>query len=401
MPSGEISTFPGGNFPSYTELIYEFLSLGIVAFGGPAMVGVIRKRIVQQKRWVNEEYFKDGVSLAQMIPGATAFQVASFCGYVVRGLPGALAAAISFILPGFLLMLALTVLYFQYGTLPWMNPILSGLRAVILGLMAWSTYTMCRALCSVKRPETIFVVLASFTGFALGLNYLVVVLGSGVLNLACKSVFPDNIGRVPALVANKGIWQQFAIVWGALSLLFGFFILLRLGGSRLGEMGYTLMKIDFLAIGGGWASLPLIEHAFVVNRHWLGQHQFIDALVLGQLTPGPIVITSTFIGYVVGGFLGATLATLAMFSPSFVMITSLSPFLQRIKHNRIIRPILAGAGLSLAGMLAHLTIKLYPAAITDYRTLGVALVALLLLLFRVQIFYIILGVMPVSYFLLR
>ena len=401
MPNGEISTFPGGNSPSYTELIREFLSLGVAAFGGPAMVGMIRKRLVQQKRWVNEEYFKDGVSLAQMIPGATALQVACFCGYTVRGLPGALAAAISFIIPGFLLMLALTVLYFLYGTLPWMTPILGGLRAVIVGLMAWSTYTMGKSLCSVKKPETFLVVIASFAGFALGLNYLAVVIGAGLLNLACKALLPDKTSPIPAVALSNGTWRQSAMVWSSLAILLGFFALLRLWGSKLGELGHALMRIDFLAVGGGWAALPMMEQAFVINRHWLTQQQFIDGLVLGQLTPGPIVITSTFIGYAVGGLLGATLATLAMFTPSFVMMTSFTCYLHRIKRNRLIGPILAGAGLSLVGMLAHLTIKLYPAAITDYRTLGVALVSLVLLLFRVHIFYIILGVLPVSFLLLR
>jgi chromate transporter len=379
-----------GPSPSLGALVKTFLHLGATAYGGLAMVEPIRRRVVLEEAWLSQQDFLDGLALCQLVPGATVVQLATYIGFKLRRARGGLAAAAAFILPAFLLMVALAFAYGRYGDLSWVKALSRGFGAVVIALLVQALW----GLIPIIRRHWLDLVIAFLAMAALWFkaNYLAVFLGAGILRLllGLRLAPEDGSGpaRPPGPPPESGrIATQMAAAALALALAVGGLFYLD---RQLGLMSWIFLKISVVAFGGGYALIPILQWDMVDHLHWLSLPQFLDGLLLGFVTPGPIVITATFVGYWVKGLAGAGVATLAIFLPPILMIIFLTPFYQRVKAGRRLRPIIQGILAALVGMLVLVTLQMGFAALTDLKTTTLmAAASVALIRFRVNLLWIV------------
>jgi chromate transporter len=361
--------------PSLIELFRSFFRLGLTAFGGPAMVAYIRKLAVEKNKWLSPESFRDGVALCQTVPGATAMQTAAYVGLRTRGIAGAAACFIGFGLPAFCLMIILSAVYQQTQNLPAILSIFRGLRVIIVAVVANATLSFGKT--NLKDWKGILIAAVSGVIFALGVNPIWVILLAiffGML-LYHNQTFPNQPNKIQG--KERFHWTPIFIL-GAFLVVLG---ILWLIDRQLFDLSTLMARIDLMAFGGGFASVPLMYREVVNIRSWTENSIFMDGIALGQITPGPIVITATFVGFIVRGLLGAVLATVSIFIPSFLMVVVVTPYFDRLcsypNFNRAIEGILR----SFVGLLLFVTFQFavaIPWDIPRVLILGGALVALLL-----------------------
>jgi chromate transporter len=369
--------------PSLTQLFLAFLRLGLTAFGGPAMVSFIRKMAVQDKHWLDEDTFRGGVALCQTIPGATAMQTTAYVGLQLRGVRGAAASFVGFGLPAFLLMFGLSFLYARYHSLPAVTAVFGGLRALIVALLAHAYVTFGRSY--LKRWRNIIIVAIAASLFWFGLTPVLVVVVAAVLGIGVSfrtkeapraaSVVQARFRKIPLLAV---------LSFAALCLIF-----LLVFDRRLFQLSLLMMKIDLFAFGGGFASIPLMLHDVVDVRQWMDQHVFMDGIALGQITPGPVVITSTFVGYIARGPLGAVIAALSIFLPSFVMVIATAPFFARLNAFPLFRKAVGGILCSFVGLLVVTAVRLCLAVPWTISHVMLSAAAFAALMLRVDLIWVI------------
>jgi chromate transporter len=370
--------------PSLARLFASFLRLGLTAFGGPAMVAYIRDLSVNRKRWLDPETFKTGTILAQSIPGATAMQVAAYVGLRTGGVSGGLASYIGFALPAFVLMVILSSLYAASRNLPWVASLFAGLQVIVVAVVANATYTFGRA--SVKRVTDAVLAAAAALAFWLGLSPFYVILGAAIAGML--------IVRTTTEPLSKGAQGEMVLpltsVLGILLIILGGFIGLYFANASIFRLASLMLRIDLFAFGGGFASVPLMLHQVVDVRGLMDQKTFMDGIALGQVTPGPIVITATFVGYLLHGLLGAVVATVAIFTPSFVLLVVTAPFFERLKHFPIFTKATHGILASFVGLLLYVTIKFSGAIPWDIIRVCLVVATLGALLKKIDLIYIVL-----------
>ena len=370
--------------PSIRNLFFSFLRLGLTAFGGPAMVAHIRELSTQRNQWLDKNDFKNGVALCQSIPGATAIQAAAYVGLRVRGISGALAAYIGFGLPAFILMLILSVVYTRFNSLPKFISLFNGLQVIVVAIIINATYSFGRNIANNYR--SVIVALLSALLLWLGISPFMVIVGAGILGMA---LFRVSISSTSVYYDKKETqWNAKQII----GLLVTFSICLTglyFINSKLFNLAAVMLKIDLFAFGGGFASLPLMLHEIVMNRGWLDNKTFMDGIALGQITPGPIIITATFVGYLVYGLLGALVATIAIFTPSFFMLITVAPFFDRLKNSVYFMKAIDGIFASFVGLLLFVCIKFAITVPWDFIRILLGLAALTALLRKVDILYIV------------
>lgn len=333
------------------NLFFTFLKLGCTAFGGPAMIPYIRKEAVERHKWLDTSEFQLGMALAQIIPGATAMQVAAWVGLRTRGWLGALAAYLGFGIPAFLIMLGLSWLYFNAGDTAAAYALFAGLQAVVIALMLNAVLDFSKLY--LKTTKAILLALSTGGWFFMKGNPVV------ALVLACLAsliIFPEQKPlRDGEPQTHAGSKQNPFIPLVALALGFGATVWLLGGGYP--NIALLMAKIDLFAFGGGYVSIPLMLHEVVEVRHWLTATQFMDGIALGQLTPGPIVITATFVGYGIMGIAGAAVATIAVFFPSLLILAASSPFADRVVHSRLASRAFHGSLITLVGLIAAVSLR--------------------------------------------
>jgi chromate transporter len=336
---------------SIARLFFSFLRLGMTAFGGPAMIAHM-KALAKCNKWLNEETFKNGVVLCQSIPGATAMQMAAYIGLRSRGIPGALATYTGFGLPAFILMLTLAIFYAGSRSFPQVVSLFNGLQVMVVAIIAHATFSFGRDI--LKSYGDTFITAASAVLFWYGMSPFAVITGAAMTGpIVFKNIAP--LPRCSHGAENTSRTVRQVIV----------FILLVCGGlawlsymdKKLFSLAALMLRIDLFAFGGGFASLPLMFHEVVDVRGWLDGRMFMDGIALGQITPGPIVITATFVGYMVHGLLGAVMATMAIFTPSFVILVAVTPFFDRLKHTRYFAAATRGILASFVGLLLYMAVK--------------------------------------------
>ncbi len=336
--------------PSLPQLFRSFLRVGATSFGGPSMVAYIRKLTVEQKRWMDEGSFLEGVALCQLIPGATAMQTAAYVGFKTRGPAGAAASFIGFGLPAFVFMMILSALYSNAHALPALVSIFKGLRAVIVAIVANATLSFGRTTLRDWKGFAIALPAAILFGFRLN-PILVVFLACfmGILlhtrpgfrrspmesSVRCSNAAPviltvAFIASLAALLCFRRTWFELAAVMSA---------------------------ADLSAFGGGFASLPLMFHEVVDVRQWMDGGTFLNGVVMGQITPGPIVITATFVGYLLFGPAGGLIATVAVFTPSFLMVVWTAPYFARLLSLSWFTEAAGGVLCSFVGLLLMVTFR--------------------------------------------
>lgn len=371
--------------PSLGTLFLSFLRLGATAFGGPAMIPYIGKLAVEQKRWLDDQTFREGVALCQAIPGATAMQTAAYVGFRARGVCGAAASLIGFGLPAFLLMLGLSAFYAQSYNLAPVVSVFNGLQTVVVAIVANATVSFSKTSLKGFRDVVLAAIAAGMV--ALQWSPILVILLAALLGLLLyKSDSPPrlSVSSVRQSISARAVLTVASVAALALVLLFLF-------ERKLFDLAAIMFRIDLFAFGGGFASVPLMFHEIVEVRAWMDAQTFLNGIALGQITPGPIVITATFIGYIVYGLLGAILATVSVFLPSFLIVVGVVPYFDRVRKSlyftRAIRAILC----SFVGLLLAVTFRFALNISWDAPRVLLAAAALVALLFKVEIIWIVLA----------
>ncbi|MBU0664400.1 MAG: chromate efflux transporter [Proteobacteria bacterium] len=370
--------------PTLYRLFLAFLRLGTTAFGGPAMIAYIRDLAVGRECWLAKEAFQEGVALCQTIPGATAMQVAAYVGLRVRGVRGAIASYVGFGLPAFLLMLLLSTLYARTHTLPLVMAAFSGLQALIVAVVANATLSFGRSSLTSWQHGVIALMAAAL--FWMVVHPVLILLLAALLGMALHS------RQSLQITAGSKIHMPapFLPLVCLIATSAAGFALLAYFSPVLAQLAMLMARIDLMAFGGGFASVPLMFHEIVELRGWLAGTAFLDGIALGQFTPGPIVITATFVGYLLHGFLGSCVATVAMFLPSLLLVIGFAPYFSRLRTSLWFRRALSGVLCSFVGLLFTVTIRFALQVHWDWIHLFLGLAALVALLKKIDILWVIL-----------
>jgi chromate transporter len=337
--------------PSLASIFFAFFRLGLTAFGGPAMVSYIRKMAVGRKGWLDGAVFDDGVALCQAIPGATAMQVTAYVGLRIRGVTGALAAFVGFGLPAFFLMMILSALYVSASGLLPVKALFLALQAIVVALVAYATISFGRT--SLKHWIHVLIAGTAAVLFLAGVHPIIVIALAAILGITVLPV-PDKKLDISVTTPPHLEKSFFILLAGAVIFFAGLFFLL----PELFILANTMARIDLFAFGGGFAALPLMFHEVVEVNSWLDSTTFINGLALGQVTPGPIVITATFVGFLAYGFWGGVVATIAIFTPSFLFVVGTVPYYDRLRSSPLYQKLFKGILFSFVGLLLSVTIKL-------------------------------------------
>jgi chromate transporter len=380
--------------PTIGKLFFSFLRLGLTAFGGPAMVAYIQEMSVNRYKWLDEDAFKDGVVLCQSIPGATAMQTAAYVGFRSKGILGALASFVGFGLPAFILMLFLSSLYVEYHAVPHIISLFNGLQVVVVAIVVNATYSFGKN--TFKDFGAVVVAISASALLWAGVSPFLVILGAALAGV----VFFKGTNGMTLPERERGNDGHFAKHFSLLLvLLFSGLFALYFIDIKIFSLATLMMKIDLFAFGGGFASLPLMQHEIVDVRRWMDNTTFMNGIALGQVTPGPIVITSTFVGYLIRGTVGAFTATIAVFTPSFLMVIALTPVMDKLRAYAYFARATKGILASFVGLLFFVTVKFAFAVPWDSIRVLLLCAVLIALFKKVDMLYLVLITSAVSPFL--
>jgi chromate transporter len=322
-----------------------------MGFGGPmAHVALIQQEIVEKRHWIRSEELLEGFTLTQLLPGPLSTQLAIYVGYRIHKMRGGIVTGCAFILPAFLLLISCTWAYFRFGTLPAVAGLFFGMTPVVLAMIALSGYSLSKTAATDWMLRLIAVVSAIAVGFY-STNVILLFAIAGAIAIA---YYRPRTGSSATTVAV------------ALPVL--------------GQLAWYFLKVGSLIFGGGMVIVPLLEQDVVSKLGWLTHREFLDGLALGQITPGPVVITATFIGYKVAGLLGALVATTAIFLPSFVFVFAGSLFMNRFERSPSMRAAFKGINAAAVGAILGACVPLSRTALTGVPAavlFGIALIAML------------------------
>ena len=364
---------------SLAEVARLFFKLGVIGFGGPAAhIAMMREEVVRRRRWVSDERFLDLLGMTNLIPGPNSTEMAIHLGYVRAGWPGLLLGGSCFIVPAVLIVLTLAWLYVHYGATPAATSALYGVIPVIIAVVAQAIWALGRTAVKGPLPAALGIVVLALS--LAGLNELALLFGAGaalmLVRLARRPA--AAVALVAAALGLPGIALGQGAVAGA--------------GVTLGTLFLTFLKIGATLYGSGYVLLAFLRNDFVHRLGWLSDRQLLDAIAVGQVTPGPVFTTATFVGYVLAGWTGAVLATVAIFLPSFVFVALSHPLLPRIRGSRGAGAFLDGVNVAALGLMAAVTWQLARSAITDWFTAALAVAAgVLLIRWRVNSVWLIIG----------
>lgn len=364
------------------RLFRTFLALGCTAFGGPAIIVYLRDTFVVRRGWVKPETFDDGIGLCQSIPGATGMQLAAYLGLRMGGVCGALAAFTGFGIPAFLFMVALSALYHRTHDIPAILAMFTGLQAVVIALVANAAWSFSRDFVKYRRDILLALCAALLLGYS-NAPFLAIPVSA----LAGLYLY-GHVGDEVALTGVAAPCAKRAHAWRAAALLVGVafagMVVLFVVDPPLFALAATMMRIDLLAFGGGYASVPLMLHEVVFVRHWVDGPTFMDGIALGQITPGPIVVTATFVGFLRAGIIGAVVATGGIFLPSLILLLVTAPEFHRLQRHPVVRRALRGAIASFVGLLFVTTIRLAVHVPWNTSLAAIAFLAFIALLLRAR-----------------
>jgi chromate transporter len=355
--------------PGYTlgQMVLYMLRLGTFGFGGPvALVGYMHRDLVERRGWISEQDYKEGLALAQMMPGPLAAQLGIYLGYVHYRVVGATVAGIAFVLPSFLMVVALGWAYAQYGGLSWMQAVFYGVGAAVVGIIAMSAYKLTRK--TVGKDKLLW-------SIYLTLAVVTVVTQSEIAWLFITGGLINWFWRAPPRWLHKGGLNALAIAH--LPATSG--VLSGIDLPLLGQVALFFAKAGAFVFGSGLAIVPFLYGGVVTEHHWLNDKQFVDAVAVAMITPGPVVITVGFIGYLVAGFGGACVAALGTFLPCYLFTVLPAPYFKKYGRLPAVKAFVNGITAAAVGAITGSVIVIARRSIVDWPTVVLALVTVLLL----------------------
>jgi|UniRef100_A0A7V3RFS2 chromate transporter len=351
------------------NIVKTFLKVGLIGFGGGAgMLAIIRSECVKKKGLITDDELTTAVAIGQMLPGPFVPNYCEYIGYCLRGLKGAIAAGVSLLLPSFIIMLVLSYLYFTFHTIPAIEQVFRGIGAVMTAIILWAGLDMGKLI--INRLNRLLIFTISLILFLKRFDPVLTVFLAGILNIILEQVkSPKVFLTVPLFLFDLKKTLE----------LFGIFL-----------------KIGAVIFGGGYAAIPFIQNEVCVYRNWLTRKEFLDGFALGQITPGPVAITATFVGFKVMGIIGAFISTIGIFLPSFLMLIGLLKIYKRIEGNRYVDSFLNGIKSAVVAILISTGIFFIPANWSNpaYGIFGILCLCALFLIRKIEpLFLIIAGVL--------
>ena len=337
------------------QLAAYMLRLGTIGFGGPvALVGYMYRDLVEQRHWISEGDYKEGLALAQLMPGPLAAQLAIYLGYVHYRIVGATLAGIAFVVPSFLMVVALGAAYVAYGGIGWMQAVFYGVGACVIGIIAMSAYKLTtKSIGKDRLLWAIYLVSGAVTVITQS-EIIWVFLGAGVLVWLLRSPprkWPGRMHSIAFAAPAVGALAATTVDW-----------------SRLAEIGAFFAYAGSFVFGSGLAIVPFLYGGVVTEHHWLTDRQFVDAVAVAMITPGPVVITTGFIGYLVSGFWGALVAAVATFLPCYLLTVIPAPYFKKHGRHPSIVAFVDGVTAAAIGAITGAVIVLGQRSITDWVT---------------------------------
>jgi chromate transporter len=364
------------------EVAWLALKLGFTAFGGPAAhIAMLHEEVVTRRKWIGEQHFLDLLGATNLIPGPNSTEMVIHVGRVRAGWRGLVVAGILFILPAASIVLALAWAYVRYGATPTATWLLYGIKPVIIAVVAQALWSLGKS--AVKGPFLALVGVAVFGLYLFGLDELLLLFGGGLLVMVV-----ENIGRL-----RREGGMPAAVVVPLLGLLAPG--MAQVAGAvpvSLARLFLIFLKIGAVLYGSGYVLLAFLHNDLVQGPGWLTEQQLLDAVAIGQFTPGPVFTTATFIGYVLGSWPGAILATVGIFLPSFLFVAAVNPLIPLLRRSPWMGALLDGVNVAAVGLMAAVTLALGRAAVVDWLTAVLALLAAVLLIrFKVNSAWLVLG----------
>src|SRR5213594_322977 len=349
--------------PSWRDVFLYFLFLGFVNVGGPvAQITMMYNHMVERRKWLTEDRFVKIMAFCHMLPGPEALQLAIYVGYLKRKLWGGILAGLTFIIPGAAVMIILSWLYVTYGSLPQVNNFLYVLKPAVLGIIAAGIIKLGRA--AIRNWFLAVLLVGAFAGMRFaGINFLLILLLAALLNLIVVEGWP-RLRRTPA--------ARLLMIGGVGSLL-------PFANTRWFQMAWLFLGTGLFSFGGAYASLVFVQRGAVAQYHWLSDGQLLDGVALSVATPGPFMLFTTFVGYLVSGVAGAVLATFFVFFPSFVFVLGGVRYVEKLRENRPIQAFLAGVSAAVVGVIAVVSLDLIPEAIVGWPSVAIGVIAFLLI----------------------
>ncbi len=348
------------------DLVLYYLRLGTLGFGGPvALCGQMEWELVQDRKWVTKEEMREAVAVCQSLPGPLAIQVGIFISYIRGGFWGAWAGGWAFILPNFVIVASLAALYVHFGGLPLVTAIFYGVSPAVIALILHSCYRLAK-LGMEDWLQWAIVAICFVVTVAVQAEVALLFLGAGVLGI----LYYGSLFRTRAASSSLPLLAVLPISSSVAPAA---------EGSILGQLLLFFLKAGSLTFGSGLVIVPVLEKGLVQHTGWLDERQFLIAVAMGMLSPGPVVITATFVGYVVAGFWGSVISTIGIFLPSFLLVLIVAPILIRYRSNANVQGFVKGAYAAAIGTILGACVLLGRIAIGDWLTVLVALLSLIVL----------------------
>ncbi len=360
--------------PSFKELLRVFTRIGFLSFGGPAgQIALMHRELVDERQWVSEEQYLHALNFCHLLPGPEAQQLATWIGWKLHGLRGGLAAGLLFVIPGALVMLALSMLYAFAARLDWFAALFLGIKAAVLAIVVQALLRIAGRALNTRFKQGL-AVLAFAALFLFNLPFPLVVLGAGAIGIAVTAVRPEWLSIKPgsgAPLTSPRPWGhslRTIALWGAIWAAPMLLILVTLGRHHvLWDIGVFFSQLAIVTFGGAYAVLAYMAQEAVQSFHWLSAGEMADGLGLAETTPGPLIMVTQFVGYLaafrapapftplVAGLLGAALTTWVTFAPCFLWIFTFAPWIERLEHAQRLKGGLAALTAAVVGVIANLT----------------------------------------------
>jgi len=348
-----------------SSLALLFLKLGTLAFGGPAAhIAMMRQEVVERRQWLTDAEFLDLLGAANLIPGPSSTELAIHIGYRMAGWRGLLLAGVCFVMPAALMVTALAWVYQTYGSLPQAEAMMRGVKPVVVAIVLQAVRGLAGT--SLRTVPMMLIAAGAFVLSALDMHPLLILLLSGAVSV---------------LLRNGRLWSAWVPIFSA-------------GAGSVSVLGIfgVFLKIGALVFGSGYVLLAFLQNELVDGRHWLTTKQLLDAVAVGQVTPGPVFTTATFIGFLLAGPQGAVAATVGIFLPGFVLVAASGPLVPRIRKSPIASAFLDGVNAGSIALIGWVLVVLGRASLTDPMSAGIAVVSFVLLIrFRFNAALLILG----------
>jgi len=363
-----------------------FLKLGAISFGGPAAaIALMEDEVVRKRQWITRQQFLDMLGLTNLIPGPNSTEMAINVGFARAGWAGLAVAGASFIVPAALITAAVAWAYVRFGTLPLAESLLAGVKPAVIAVIAVGVWRLGKT--AVRDVWLGILGAVAMLAFLLKLSPLAILAGGGVIGMGsqrirklCRTQSPDATTLSAGLIFLKKSFLLPTLLAGVLpGAAIAAVAVPGMKRVPLARLGWFFLKVGAVLYGGGYVLFAFVEQGLVRDHHWLTQRQVLDAIAIGQFTPGPVLSTATFIGYLLGGGWGAVVATVAIFLPSFLYVAALGPILPRLRRSSWMAAFLDSVNVCAVALMAGVTVRLAADALRGWLMWVIALVALAVL----------------------